>query len=78
MYEEDIEHALKTRKYNAMRTDEREVINAIACDTTGTIKCWPSFCYSEDFITELQEQSIGVYEPTDSDDNWTFKLPSMN
>ncbi|MDV2576462.1 hypothetical protein RYX41_08215 [Lactiplantibacillus plantarum] len=38
MYEEDIEHALRARKYNAIRADERELINAIAYDTTGIIK----------------------------------------
>ncbi|WP_420328754.1 hypothetical protein [Lactiplantibacillus plantarum] len=35
MYEEDIEHALRARKYNAMRADERELINAITYDTDG-------------------------------------------
>ena len=32
MYGEDIEHALRTRKHNAIRADERELINAITYD----------------------------------------------
>ncbi|WP_340641336.1 hypothetical protein [Lactiplantibacillus plantarum] len=54
MYEEDIEHALRARKYNAIRADERELINAIAYDTTGIIKRHPRLYYSEEFIAELQ------------------------
>ncbi|MHC9443340.1 hypothetical protein [Lactiplantibacillus plantarum] len=47
MYGEDIEHALRARKYNAIRADERELINAITYDTDGTIKRHPCFGYSE-------------------------------
>ncbi len=54
MYEEDIEHALRARKYNAIRADERELINAITYDTDGIIKRRPCFGYSEEFIGELQ------------------------
>ncbi|MBS0937646.1 tagatose-bisphosphate aldolase [Lactiplantibacillus plantarum] len=78
MYGEDIEHALKTRKYHAMCADERELVNAIAYDTTGIIKRRPSFCYSEEFIAELQERGIAVYAPDENtDEDWTFKLPPM-
>lgn len=78
MYEEDIEHALRARKYNAIRADERELINAIAYDTDGIINRRPCFCYSEEFIGELQEHDINVCEPDGkSDGNWTFTLPPM-
>ncbi|AUV72066.1 tagatose-bisphosphate aldolase [Lactiplantibacillus plantarum subsp. plantarum] len=78
MYEEDIEHALKTRKHRTIRADECELINAIAYDTTGIIKRHPRLYYSEEFIAELQEHGINVCEPDEnSDDDWTFKLPSM-
>ncbi|OAZ73736.1 hypothetical protein SRCM101060_02496 [Lactiplantibacillus plantarum] len=53
MYEEDIEHALRARKYNAIRADERELINAITYDTDGIIKRHPCVGYSEEFIGEL-------------------------
>ncbi|AYJ38167.1 MULTISPECIES: hypothetical protein [Lactiplantibacillus] len=78
MYEEDIEHALRARKYNAIRADERELINAITYDTEGIIKRHPCFGYSEEFIGELQEHDINVREPDEnSDENWTFTLPPM-
>ncbi|MBU7466028.1 tagatose-bisphosphate aldolase [Lactiplantibacillus pentosus] len=78
MYEEDIEHALRARKYNAIRADERELINAITYDTEGIIKRHPCFGYSEEFISELQENNINVCEPDEnSDEDWTFTLPPM-
>ncbi|WP_412936587.1 tagatose-bisphosphate aldolase [Lactiplantibacillus plantarum] len=78
MYEEDIEHALRARKYNAIRADERELINAITYDTEGIIKRHPCFGYSEEFIGELQEHDINVREPDEnSDEKWTFTLPPM-
>ena len=78
MYGEDIEHALRARKYNAIRADERELINAITYDTDGIIKRHPCFGYSEEFIGELQEHDINVCEPDEnSDENWTFTLPPM-
>ena len=78
MYGEDIEHALRARKYNAIRADERELINAITYDTEGIIKRHPCFGYSEEFIGELQENDINVREPDEnSDENWTFTLPPM-
>ncbi|WMB63257.1 tagatose-bisphosphate aldolase [Lactiplantibacillus pentosus] len=78
MYEEDIEHALRARKYNAIRADERELINAITYDTDGIIKRHPCFGYSEEFIGELQEHDISVREPDEnSDEDWTFTLPPM-
>ncbi|MBO2714450.1 tagatose-bisphosphate aldolase [Lactiplantibacillus plantarum] len=78
MYEEDIEHALRARKYNAIRADERELINAITYDTDGVIKRRPCFSYSEEFIAELQEHDINVCEPDEeSNDEWTFTLPPM-
>ena len=78
MYGEDIEHALRARKYNAIRADERELINAIAYDTTGIIKRRPRLYYSEEFIAELQKHDINVCEPyEENDDGWTFTLPPM-
>ncbi|WP_076672700.1 tagatose-bisphosphate aldolase [Lactiplantibacillus plantarum] len=78
MYGEDIEHALKTRKYHAMCADERELVNAITYDTDGVIKRRPYFGYSEEFIGELQEHDINVCEPDEeNDDGWTFTLPPM-
>lgn len=78
MYGEDIEHALRARKYNAIRADEHELINAITYDTEGIIKRHPRFGYSEEFIGELQEHDINVREPDEnSDENWTFTLPPM-
>ncbi len=78
MYGEDIEHALRARKYNAIRADERELINAITYDTDGIIKRHPCFGYSEEFIGELQEHDINVCEPAENyDEDWKFKLPPM-
>ncbi|MDN7030562.1 tagatose-bisphosphate aldolase [Lactiplantibacillus plantarum] len=78
MYGEDIEHALRACKYNAIRADERELINAITYDTEGIIKRHPCFGYSEEFIGELQEHDINVREPDEnSDEKWTFTLPPM-
>ncbi|KZD98471.1 hypothetical protein [Lactiplantibacillus plantarum] len=78
MYGEDIEHALRARKYNAIRADECELINAITYDTDGIIKRHPYFGYSAEFIGELQEHDINVREPDESsDESWTFKLPPM-
>lgn len=78
MYGEDIEHALRVRKYNAIRADERELINAITHNTEGIIKWHPYFGYSEEFIGELQEHDISVCDPDgNSDENWTFTLPPM-
>ncbi|MCG0600939.1 Phage protein [Lactiplantibacillus plantarum] len=78
MYGENIEHALRARKYNAIRADERELINATTYDTDGIIKWWPCFGYSEKFIGELQEHDISVCNPDgNSDGSWTFTLPPM-
>ncbi|WP_262352989.1 hypothetical protein [Lactiplantibacillus plantarum] len=38
MYGEDIEHALRARKYNAIRADEHELINAITYDSVNNWK----------------------------------------
>ena len=79
MYGEDIEHALRARKYNAIRADERELINAITYDTDGIIERCPRFGYSEEFIGELQEHDISVCDPEgNSGENWTFTLPPMH
>ncbi|WP_460036346.1 tagatose-bisphosphate aldolase [Lactiplantibacillus plantarum] len=78
MYEEDIEHALRARKYNAIRADERELINAITYDTDGIIKRYPCVGYSKEFIGELQEHDISVCAPfVNSDGKWAFTLPPM-
>ncbi|MGQ2381750.1 hypothetical protein ACT543_03695 [Lactiplantibacillus plantarum] len=76
MYDDAINYALNTRKFNMIQANERTLLSEIQF-TLGrnTIKCAGTKLYSDEFLKALVEHGVVVSMPKDKDDSWIFKLP---